>query len=732
MNLIHRNPYRILGLQINATDKEIAKRVAELEAYASIGKEISFESDFPCLSSFERTADTIQEAANRIETMEGRLFYTFFWFWQYNSVDELAFEVLRDGNVDKSINLLENQLTSDNLTPQYYSTAKNLFCLYLASFSNGSMNPERLSKCILWAGRFFENEQLDGYVTWISGPQYPFDRQKTISVLVDEFIKFSMPFVNKLNGVTVPQFISMFSSFSPTVQKSISSRFSSKHVLNVEQAIKASEKGRKQSPERANTIGENLYIGTIHEIETLQEILTDEDVQYQTVADNLADELLSCSVAYFNYHLDLNHGEDPGENALKLVRFAETIAVGKKVLLRIQKNRSTMEEHVATWAANRKWMSIKADYDAITKRINALPDIDKLSDSEVKSLNGIVECFVADSTGNLTRIRNAAGRDNDDYLDISSSVVSHALNMCIEYANRVKNSEDIMNIMMTLDDLDMDGETRDRYQKNRTILLKNLTVVVGQTQTGSTHRTNSTSYQSTQRQTSSPPVLSYWKNFFGIGGGFRKFLKNWDGFSGLFKFCSLFLFAVWLFSVVFDANKSHSPASQSNQTSTPAVQSVPEGYKLDPPTPVPPQNSKAATVNLDRGPNGRPWPKTSAYIPGYAKKRTGGLSTVTIDNSQNNSPVFVTLNYSEGRQPNPVRLIHIKAYSQFKMTSIKAGNYDVRYKDLESGSISKSELFELKEFQTETGTQFSNITMTLYKIENGNMHTTSINEDELM
>src|SRR5512138_2462585 len=98
-----------------------------------------------------------------------------------------------------------------------------------------------------------------------------------------------------------------------------------------------------------------------------------------------------------------------------------------------------MEEHVMTWAANRKWMSIKADYDAITKRINALPDVDKLSDSEVKSLKGIVECFVADSITNLTRIRNAAGRDNDDYLDISSAVVSHALGMCIEYANRVRN-----------------------------------------------------------------------------------------------------------------------------------------------------------------------------------------------------------------------------------------------------------------------------------------------------
>lgn len=733
MNLIHQNPYRILGLQINASDKEIAKRVSELEAYASIGKEISFETDFPCLSSFVRTADAVREAANRIETTEGRLFHTFFWFWQYNSVDELAFEVLRDGNVDKSINLLENQIKSDNLTPQYYSTAKNLFCLYLSSFTNGSMNTERLSKCVLWAGRFFENELLDGYVTWISGPQFPFDRQKTISVFVDEFIKYSLPLVNKPNGVTVPQFISMFSSFSPSVQKSISNRFSSKHVLNIENAIKASENGRKQSPERANTIGENLYIGTIHDIESLQEILSDHDVQYQTVSDNLADELLGCSIAYFNYHLDLNHGEDPGENALKLVRFAEAIAVGKKVQLRIQKNKSTMEEHVMTWAANRKWMSIKADYDAITKRINALPDVDKLSDSEVKSLKGIVECFVADSITNLTRIRNAAGRDNDDYLEISSSVISHALGMCIEYANRVRNSEDIMNVMMSLNDLDMDGETRERYQKNRTILLKNLTVIVGQPQTGSTYRANTNSYQSTQRQASPPPAKSYWHNFFGVGGGFRKFLKNWDGFPGLLKFCTLFLFVVWLFSIVFDANKSHSPASQSYQTSTPAVQSVPEVYKLESPAPAPSRSSKAvASKSLNMAPNGRPWPNASAYLNGYQKKNSGGLSTVTIDNSQNNSDVFVTLNYLSGPQPNPVRLLMIKAYSQFKIRNIKAGHYDVRYKDLTSGHISRSEAFDLYEFPSETGTEYSNMRMTLYKVSNGNMQTTTIGEDELM
>ncbi|OGU18617.1 MAG: hypothetical protein A2X85_17415 [Geobacteraceae bacterium GWF2_54_21] len=733
MDLIHQNPFRILGLPINASEKDIAKRVSELEAYASIGKEISYETDYPCLSPLERTAETIREAANRIETADGRLFYTFFWFWQYNSADELALDVLRDGNIDKSIKLLENQLKDDKLTPQSYSTAKNLICLYIASLRNGGFNQNHLSKSILLAGRFFEDELLQGYITWLSGPHFSFDHQKTISAFVDEVIRCSTPHIGKQEGISIPQFVEMFSSFSADVQRSIASRFSSKHILNIEKAIKASENARKQSPERANTIGEHLYVGTIHEIEQLLEILSDQDLKYQTTADNLADELLGCSIAYFNYHLDLNHGEDPGENALKLIRFAESIAFGKKVQLRIQKNRSTMEDHVSTWAANRKWMSIKADYDAIKKRINAVPELENLSDIEVRSLKVGVECFLADSIQNLSNIRKIAGSDNGDYLSASSAIVSQALDMCIEYANRVKQSEDIMNIMMGLAEFDMDSKTRERYQSNRTILLKNLTVTVDRAQPSSASRPSSSSYQAPRYQTNPAPSQSYLKNFFGKWEGFGSFLKNWDGFSGLFKFCTLFLFVVWLFSVVFDANKSQSYSKPSTASTEPVT--TPERYKLESPSPTepPPKSSSTDTSkNLSVAPNGRPWPQTSAYIQGYAKKRTGGLSTVLIDNSQNSSPVFVTLNYLEGQQPNPVRLIHIKAYSKFKMTGIISGSYDVRYKDLESGSISKSESFDLNEFKTETGTQFSNITMTLYTVQNGNMHTSAINEAEFM
>lgn len=732
MDLIHQNPFRILGLPINASERDISKRVADLEAYTSIGKEISYETDYPCLSPLDRTSESIREAANRIETADGRLFYTFFWFWQYNSADELALDVLKDGNIEKSIKLLENQLKDDKLTPQSLSTVKNLICLYIATSRNGGFNREYLSKSILWAGRFFQDDLLDGYVTWLSGPHFSFDRQKTISAFVDEVIKCSMPHLGKPDGIQLPQLVAMFSSFSPDVQRSISNRFSAQHILNIEKAIKASEIGRKQVPERANTIGGNLYVGTIHDIEQLQEILSDQDLQYQTVADNLADELLGCSIAYFNHHLDLNHGEDPGENALKLVRFAESIAVGKKVQLRIQKNRSTMEDHVTTWAANRKWQGIKADYEAIKKRISALPDVDKLSDDEVRSLKVCVECFLADSIGNLSNIKATAGRDNGDYLSISSAVVSEALNMCIEYANRVKTSEDIMNIMMSLNDLDMDSRTRERYQSNRTILLKNLTVFVERPRATTSQNTGGSSYQAPRYQPPSPPSKSYWQNFIGDWSGVRGFLKNWDGFSGLFKFCTLLFLGVWFFSVVFDANKSQSPATPTKQPEAPiTTPAVPEGYVLETPAPKQ-QSAKSSSVDLSRAPNGRPWPKTSGYIPGYTKKRTGGLSTVTIDNSQNSSDVFVSLNYLDGQQPNSARVIMIKANYQFKITGIKTGRYDVRYKDLSSGGISRSEAFELYEFPSETGTEYSNMTMTLYKVQNGNMHTSSINENEFM
>lgn len=146
-------------------------------------------------------------------------------------------------------------------------------------------------------------------------------------------------------------------------------------------------------------------------------------------------------------------------------------------------------------------------------------------------------------------------------------------------------------------------------------------------------------------------------------------------------------------------------------------------------TPALPQ-ARPAYVRPTMAPNGQPWPTKAAYVKGYERLHVDGLSTVTVDNSKNDSDVFVKLVSLDGSEAYPVRTFFIPAYGNFTTNKVTAGSYDIRYRDLDSGWLSRSESFELKEIPTKDGTQFSNMTMTLYKVKNGNMQSYALSEAE--
>ena len=107
-----------------------------------------------------------------------------------------------------------------------------------------------------------------------------------------------------------------------------------------------------------------------------------------------------------------------------------------------------------------------------------------------------------------------------------------------------------------------------------------------------------------------------------------------------------------------------------------------------------------------------------------------GLSTVTVDNSRNDSDVFVKLVSLNSAKAYPVRQFYIPAFGRFTLKKITAGNYDIRYRDLSSNKLSRSETITLSEIHTNEGVQFSNMTMTLYKVKNGNIQTFGLAEAE--
>lgn len=153
-----------------------------------------------------------------------------------------------------------------------------------------------------------------------------------------------------------------------------------------------------------------------------------------------------------------------------------------------------------------------------------------------------------------------------------------------------------------------------------------------------------------------------------------------------------------------------------------------------PPGPKPYQATPAFEqpeyVRPSTAPNGQPWPDSAGYIPLFPRTHANGLSTVTVDNSRNDSDVFVKLVSLDGPNAFPVRVFFIPAFGQFTLNKVTAGSYDIRYRDLNNGGLSRSEAFDLEEMSTHEGTQFSNITMTLYKVQNGNMQTYGLSETE--
>jgi hypothetical protein len=138
----------------------------------------------------------------------------------------------------------------------------------------------------------------------------------------------------------------------------------------------------------------------------------------------------------------------------------------------------------------------------------------------------------------------------------------------------------------------------------------------------------------------------------------------------------------------------------------------------------------AAYVRPAVAPNGQPWPSATGYVKGYQQLHSSGLSTVTVDNSRNDSEVFVKLVSLDSAQAYPVRQFYIPAFGSFTLKKVTAGSYDVRYRDLSSGGLSRSEAVTLSEVHTAEGAQFSNLTMTLYKVKNGNMKTFGLTEAE--
>lgn len=129
-------------------------------------------------------------------------------------------------------------------------------------------------------------------------------------------------------------------------------------------------------------------------------------------------------------------------------------------------------------------------------------------------------------------------------------------------------------------------------------------------------------------------------------------------------------------------------------------------------------------------PNGLIWPSKASYLKNIEKLNMGGLSKVTIDNRKNNLDIFVKLTFLDDAMPYSVRSFYIPADEEFTLEDIRSGNYDLRYKVLDSGSLFRSESFLLEETLISEGYRYSDITVSISEMSQKNRPVYTISEKE--
>lgn len=119
----------------------------------------------------------------------------------------------------------------------------------------------------------------------------------------------------------------------------------------------------------------------------------------------------------------------------------------------------------------------------------------------------------------------------------------------------------------------------------------------------------------------------------------------------------------------------------------------------------------------------------TGYLTGTKQIAKGGLSTFKVDNTKGGGDAVVRL-YRDGKKP-AARSMFVKNGESFTAEAVAPGAYRLRYRYIGSAdTFEAEETFTLSETRTETGTHFSRVTVTLYKVANGNMTVKKVDASE--
>src|SRR5690606_37275463 len=120
--------------------------------------------------------------------------------------------------------------------------------------------------------------------------------------------------------------------------------FIQKPIEQIEQQIETAKNKRKASKANAAKVGQELVEKTKNDLSQLRNFVGSNDLKYTSIADKIANEILQCSIDFFNDSQEKDSTSDYTEIAMNLAKQAEKLAAGKLTQDRIKDRIETLEE----------------------------------------------------------------------------------------------------------------------------------------------------------------------------------------------------------------------------------------------------------------------------------------------------------------------------------------------------------------------------------------------------
>ncbi len=484
MDILRNNPYRLLGVYSNSPTKERLANHNRMKAFLKVGKPVSFPLDLPqCFSSIDRTEASVAKAEAKLTLPKDQILYAQFWFVKATPLDDVAFNHLFAGEIDKAEEIWQKRECASSLQ-------NRIVCALIC---------KKYDLAIRCAEVLYGNTQyLNQFVSTIIGKGGNFD----VSNLAFSFLDI---FCDEIGASKLLSFVTNSSWKEHLGEKTVRPL-----VDSIQEAINIAQKSKGKGSNARLNAGEALRKNTRNAILQLKGFLSTKDLQYQMIADKLGLEILQCGIDYFND----SEESDAATKAMSLQKYAKSIVVGQMAKDRCKENVDILQKIIDNLPPSEVFAEDKAIQGELRKYC-LLPD---------KICHAVT--LLNNTKPHIQSIKRKLGVSNAYYLKISTQVVGNALSNVIAEVNEAQSIfsadkddpnaalaailgithvksvlEEAWKATRIMDGFDMEADYKNgRYSENRSIL-KGLCEQLGVST--STYTPRSTSSRPTQRKPTS-------------------------------------------------------------------------------------------------------------------------------------------------------------------------------------------------------------------------------------